>query len=1266
MAAARGAVLVSTSPADLEELDNYIKLRGFIIDHARLLYQYANALRELDDDESLYIITGCIKSGSWAMAAFKDPMAPPHDVLRLVKGGGSGPIPNYMWTSRGTASAKSYPDEHTHDYNGKEKNQTLFMHGFKLSFSSAFRSRWNNHAIPGDTDSSKPPSDSDSSGEGGRRDGQDGSSRGSSSKRGTEGDGFAGIGPKSSIGHALSDGMSVRPFPEPRTEIKLHPLDATNRQLLHLTNADFALTHDDDWRFALENRTLDDVDSFDALQTNGVSVYNGVAFLVHGEPQIQDLWGAPNATDANISDVEFFKHFDPEFDGTLDWLDLLRLHATPPERPDMSGKLAKCLSDSRKPDVEKICECGTSFTNKPNAIHASALDISDMGTLDVEGLGQNDLELGLERLDALPKHPDIKPAKHLLDGRKTDVEKIRELEKSSTNLVLFVLGRSGIGKSTVAGHLADEFRLAGQLAASVFLSFFPTVTFAPETIIKMIAHEIGSIHPRTIPKIAEAMNQRHLISLNTLLQKYILEPLQLLNHPQPFIIIIDAMDEWRDHPIFIKALSYLNSQSSVVKFIITGRLDPRASHLPGIDKVAFDTYSLGPVTNQVIETYFEKHLATVPWVNRQKASPADVEKLTELSGGLPVWASTVIALLSHSFSESPPHVVVEEIIRSRHQVDGSDGLRELYRNALSRLFPSQEVQRQLRRYLGATMVLQESLSLPDFSKLSGIPSHRIIHIRFALSAFQTRSPPPVSQTMIHPATTLFHLSFLEYVQATTTSFAISVFDCHSALGLACLKQLVSLLASSQNQSFSLCPIHHYAAKYWMYHVSNGTPRLHDQWALTEHSSMLRKVTADTQQRWATMFLTSLMPMMDETRIKKESGMTSILIELADCLDECGGDQWTFQVACLEVAGRIDDGHAEAWFDLGRCYNERADAIDSLQMREEAVEAFQHALRLQKNPHPDRAGVLDSLASALRSCYQQGGEIDILNEAISHLREALGLRPAPHPDRPHSLNDLAGALSALYMHIGDAKALNEAVSLYREALLCPDDRSMSLNNLATSLRALFECNGDIDALHEAISLYREALPLCPPPHPDCSILLNNLAVSLQLLFQHNKDVGTLQEVISLHRQALALCPGPHPDRCIVLNDLANALRSLYECGGDIQTLNEAVSLYNEALALFPASHPYLPQSLNNLAHALLFQYEQDGAMEVLDEAISLRHELLLLHPPGHRFRKYNVELLVELLEIQFEATGDKEDGDEIEALKAELAAMEAKAGSEPGE
>ncbi|KAJ2926436.1 hypothetical protein H1R20_g10658, partial [Candolleomyces eurysporus] len=897
---------------------------------------------------------------------------------------------------------------------------------------------------------------------------------------------------------------------------------------------------------------------------------------------------------------------------------------------------------------------------------------------------------------------------YLPNSRKPDVDRLCEQELNSAILVLCIHGPAGIGKTSLAGHLSDEFRLAGRLAASIFISAIRMESLDPETIIKMVAHEIGCIHPRAIPKIVEAMDQCHGTSLENHLQKYILEPLRSLGHPQPLIIIMDAMDEWPDHPTFTKALAFLNSESSVVKFILTDRLNPCASRLPGIDSVSIYTYALGPISNSVIKAYFQKYLEMVPWVDGRKASSLDVEKLTELSGGLPVWASTVIAVLSHSFSKSPPHKILEEIVGSRRQVGGSDRLGDLYCNALKRLFPSPDAQKYFRWLMGATSVLQEPLSLVDFSTLTGIPPHLVNEIQFALSALQTRSPPHSSGTMIHPATTLFHLSFLEYIRAptTNTSFAISTFDSHSAIGLTCLKQLTILLHSSLHNDYPLRPLQHYAVKYWPHHVVNGTPRSNNEWSQTEHCSTLRMIP-NTHGRWATLLLKGLLAGEVDSTVKDvrgEDGMALALRKVARRLCKTGGDHWGFQVACLEVAVRIEGGDAEGWSELGRCYRARGNRTGNLQMYEEAVVVFRHALHLRPDPHPSRGETLDNIATALGLCYRQNGDSDILDEAISCSRMAVTLSPTPHPDRNRCLTSLANALKEFYHRNGCLEALNEIISLEREALeLCPvhhPDHSVSLNNLAGSLNFLYEHNGDIDALNEAISLHRDALALRPVPHPDRPSSLNNLAGALKSLYNCNQDIDGLNEAISLHREALALLPAPHPDRSKLLNNLANALDRLHGCNGDIRALNEAISLHREALGLRPAPHPNRSYSLNNLArclHALyrhnkdigtlnesislgreglalrpaphplrhttldilaeayLSQFEQDGAVEVLDEAISLRRELLILRPSGHRYRAGHVKKFVQLLETRREATGDDRDCREIKDLKAELAA-----------
>ncbi|KAJ2929560.1 hypothetical protein H1R20_g7541, partial [Candolleomyces eurysporus] len=675
------------------------------------------------------------------------------------------------------------------------------------------------------------------------------------------------------------------------------------------------------------------------------------------------------------------------------------------------------------------------------------------------------------RLNELPKQPDLSGQRdrYMPDSRTGDVEKICDWISNSTELVLNVHGSAGVGKSTLAVHLSDELRSVGRLAASIFLGAFPTATSGPETIIKMLAHELGSIHSRAIPKILDAIDACHGTSLEVHLKKYILEPLQSLDYPRPLIIIVDAIDEWRDHPTFIQALAHLNSSTTVVKFIITSRLGPHASRLPDVDRVSMRAYFLRPVSTDVIKAYFNKHFRAVRWMNGRKPTAEEVNRLADLSGGLPVWASTVVSLLSLPFNELPPHETLFEILTSQQHVGSSEGpLADLYSNALKRLFPTPKSQMHFRQFFGAILVLQEPLSQADFASLADMATHLIDHIQSVLSALQTRSPPPGSEKDIHPASALYHLSFLEFVQTMPestmdNSFTISTFDPHSALGLTCLKVLNTLppLPSRQTHAYlSLTGLQRYAVKYWPHHVYNGTHRSNEQWSQTAHSSILREMSSATRQRWKVQFLKVLLPAQEgeetdgEDGQEQEESMTSILRNLAGLLDEVGGDYWGFQVALLEVATRLDGGNVGVWTELGECYHGMGEGIGGLEICEAGVVAFRHAVELLPGTHPDRSEALKRLGMALQSCYQLNGDVGILNEAISQHRAALALSP----DCPTLLKPLFAGLLYLYVEVGDTEILSESLSIFGEAFSFHPatdlvDRITALNDLANVFEAV---------------------------------------------------------------------------------------------------------------------------------------------------------------------------------------------------------------------
>lgn len=150
--------MAALSSADLVTTDDIEAMRDYIIRHAEAIYR--NCHRRLGTDDSLYIITGCIKTDLWALATYQEVEAHGSDdirVLELSRRAAAARTPSrpssaYRWTQHPTAT---YRD---HDDSGVEglKNQSLFLQGFKLAFSDQFICRMRKGLHASTQNSSRP------------------------------------------------------------------------------------------------------------------------------------------------------------------------------------------------------------------------------------------------------------------------------------------------------------------------------------------------------------------------------------------------------------------------------------------------------------------------------------------------------------------------------------------------------------------------------------------------------------------------------------------------------------------------------------------------------------------------------------------------------------------------------------------------------------------------------------------------------------------------------------------------------------------------------------------------------------------------------------------------------------------------------------------------------------------------------------------------------------------------------------------------------
>ncbi|KAJ7906427.1 hypothetical protein B0H13DRAFT_1880582 [Mycena leptocephala] len=329
--------------------------------------------------------------------------------------------------------------------------------------------------------------------------------------------------------------------------------------------------------------------------------------------------------------------------------------------------------------------------------------------------------------------------------------------------------------------------------------------------------------------------------------------------------------------------------------------------------------------------------------------------------------------------------------------------------------------------------------------------------------------------------------------------------------------------------------------------------------------------------------------------------------------------------------------------------------DSIHL-EEGVRNWQEAELLSSWGHRSRGTLLNDLACAVQTRYEQQGDSEDIDEALSLLREALEIHAARHPCRAMSLNNLANAVQTQFEQCGDPKDIDEAITLHREALeiraVPHPNRGSSLNNLATAVRTRFEQWGDHKDIDEAITLCREALEIHAAPHPLRGSSLNNMAAAVRTRYTQQGDPKDIDEAIVLCREALEICAARHPDRGMSLNNLATAVKTRYAQWGDPKDIDEAITLHREALGIHAAPHPLWGSSLTNLGNAVGTRFEKWGDPKDIDEAITLHREALEIHAEihaPHPDQGICLNNLAAAVENRFQQGGEYKDIDEAITL-----------------
>ncbi|EKM61723.1 uncharacterized protein PHACADRAFT_135619, partial [Phanerochaete carnosa HHB-10118-sp] len=426
----------------------------------------------------------------------------------------------------------------------------------------------------------------------------------------------------------------------------------------------------------------------------------------------------------------------------------------------------------------------------------------------------------------------------------------QDVARSQSN-ILWLESPTGTGKTTIAYTVAERCRAEGVLGASFFCSLLDNDCGDASMIFTTIGYQLGLFYKPYKDQVAEIVQKDPLILRSDVSRQFnelIMQPLaQLRDDFPPCVVVIDALDECRDHYITSMVLSALLKHAQTLSrlrfFVTSGPSHHIITLFNAHDRrSAFGQQPLYKIVSQPesvnadIERYLTVALSDVPesWPDK-----ADIAMLTQLAGGLFIIATTAAKFIEDRKYSDP---IGQLRTFASTTISYNQFLDQLYLRVLESAFSdvSEGLSGRLKSVLAVIIAaVRDPLPISSLAYLAGrLSAHTVYSFLVLLRSILVVPTSEDSPSSIR----IIHQTFAEFLmdpsRCTSQHFTINSRQQHTELLRGCLAAMQELrrdicnirdpsLLNTQIPNLldlrkKAIPAHvRYACGYWCTHLVNG-------------------------------------------------------------------------------------------------------------------------------------------------------------------------------------------------------------------------------------------------------------------------------------------------------------------------------------------------------------------------------------------------------------------------------------------------------------